>query len=102
MSHFVYRLIAPRPTFGPGDMTDAEAAIMGDHAQYWSQLVTRGTALLFGPVLDPAGTWGLAVVVADSDADVREIRDLDPAVSTGLCTAEILPMALAVVAGSTG
>lgn len=101
MSHFVYRLIPPRPDFGPGTMTEEEAAIMGDHAAYWGQLVGRGAAVVFGPVLDPAGTWGLGVVEADTDGDVRAIRTGDPAVSSGLCSAEILPMAVAVVAGAT-
>lgn len=100
MSHFVYRLVPPRPTFGPDTMTDDEAATMADHAAYWSTLVAAGDAVVFGPVMDPAGTWGLAVVEADTEAEVRALRERDPAVSTGLCTGEILPMAVAVVAGS--
>lgn len=98
MSHFVYRLVPPRSTFGPGAMSDAEAATMQEHAAYWSEHVAAGTAILFGPVLDPAGTWGLAVVSADAEPDVEALRDADPAVATGLCTAEILPMAVAVLA----
>ncbi len=101
MTHFVYKLVPPRPTFGPGTMTEDESATMGDHAAYWSGLVANGSALLFGPVLDPAGNWGLAVVEAGSEADVRALRDLDPAVSSGLCTAEILPMAVAILAGAS-
>ena len=97
MSHFVYRLVPPRPTFGPDTMTEQEAATMADHGAYWSTLVDDGTALVFGPVLDPAGTWGLAVVEADDASDVVAIRDRDPAVASGLCTAEILPMAVAIV-----
>jgi hypothetical protein len=50
--------------------------------------------------MDPAGTWGLAVVEADDEDGVRALRDRDPAVATGLCTAEILPMAVAVIAGA--
>jgi hypothetical protein len=37
-SHFVYRLIPPRPTFDE-DMTDAEQEIMGRHAEYWAGLM---------------------------------------------------------------
>ena len=99
MNHFAYRLIGPRPTFGPGDMSDDEAAVMEEHAAYWFPLVERGTALVYGPVLDPAGTFGLAVVQAETEADVEAIRAEDPAVRSGLCTALIHPM-LAITAAS--
>lgn len=96
MSYFVYRLIPPRPTFGAGDMTEAEAAIMGDHAAYWSKHLANGIAVVFGPVTDAAGNWGLAVVEADTEADARVLRDADPAVTSGLATVDILPMPVAV------
>jgi uncharacterized protein YciI len=97
VSYFVYKLIPPRPTFGPGEMTDDEAAVMGEHAAYWSQLLAAGRAVVFGPVLDPSGNWGLAVVEAASEAEVLALREQDPAVTTGLATAEVLPMAVALV-----
>jgi uncharacterized protein YciI len=96
VSHFVYKLIPPRPTFGAGDMTEAEAAIMRDHAAYWSQHLANGMAIVFGPVTDPTGNWGLAVVEADTEADARALRDADPAVTSGLATVDILPMPVAV------
>ncbi len=96
MNCFVYRLIPPRPTFGPGDMSDAEAAIMGEHAGYWGGLLQEGRAVVFGPVLDPSGTWGLAIVEADSEAEVTAVRDADPAVTSGLGTVRIFPMPLTV------
>ena len=101
MSYFVYRLIPPRPTFGPGDMTEAETAIMEDHGAYWSQQVANGSAVVFGPVTDPTGNWGLAVVEADTEADARALRHDDPAVTSGLATAEILPMPVAVAREAT-
>ena len=101
MSYFVYRLVPPRPTFGPGNMTEAEAAIMADHGAYWSQQVANGSAVVFGPVADPTGNWGLAVVEADSEVDARALRDDDPAVISGLATAEILPMPVAVAREAT-
>ena len=102
MSHFVYKLIPPRPTFGPGQMTDAEAATMGDHAAYWATHVERGTAIVYGPVLDPAGNWGIAIVEADAEDDVARLRDADPAITSGLASAVILPMPVAILAGATG
>jgi uncharacterized protein YciI len=46
-------------------MSEEEQAVMGHHIAYWQQLAERGTALVLGPVSDPAGAWGLAVVEAE-------------------------------------
>ena len=88
---YAYKLIAPRPTFA-FDMTDAEAAVMGEHAAYWQELVDRGAAVVFGPVMDPAGTWGLAVVLAGEEAEVRAMGDADPAVTSGVATYDVFAM----------
>ena len=53
---------------------------MGQHSAYWRELMSAGTAVAFGPVLDPAGVYGLAVVRADDDAAVRAIADADPVI----------------------
>jgi uncharacterized protein YciI len=97
MNHFLYRLIPPRPTFHQ-DMSEAEAAIMVRHVTYWQELVDRGTALVFGPVGDPAGVWGLAVVEAETDEHVRALGDADPAVVSLLARFEICPMPGAIAA----
>ena len=95
--HFVVRLIPPRPTFA-ADMTEEERAIMAAHGAYWRGLMNRGIALLFGPVLDPAGVWGLGILEAkDSDA-ARGLAADDPAIKSGLNRAEIHEIA-AVVRG---
>ncbi len=87
-SHFVYKLIPPRPTFA-GDMSDGERAVMGEHADYWTKLFERGRVVVFGAVLEPAGVWGIAVVEADSLDEVRAMAEDDPAVRTRTCTFEI-------------
>ena len=88
MTTFVFRLIAPRPTFAQ-DMTDEEREVMGRHAAHWQPYLASGQMVIFGPVLDDTGSWGLGVVEAD-DADEDALRAFaadDPAVTTG--TAEI-------------
>ncbi len=87
-SLFVYRLIAPRTTF-VADMTEVEKAIMGEHAAYWKELFESGRVVVFGVVIEPAAPWGLAVVEADSEDQVRAIGSADPAVNKRLCTFEI-------------
>ena len=92
MRGFVFRLLGPRPTF-PDDMTPEEADLMGQHSAYWRDLTWAGTAVAFGPVLDPGGAYGLGVVRADDEAAARVIADADPVVSADMgFRVEIAPM----------
>lgn len=97
MNHFLYKLIPPRTTFDR-DMSESEGAIMGRHVAYWDELTERGVALVFGPVSDPAGAWGLAVVEAETSDEVRALGDADPAVVSGLARFEVCAMPGAIVA----
>jgi uncharacterized protein len=93
MGLFLLKLIASRPTF-PMDMTDRERKIMGDHVAYWTGLRDAGVAVAFGPVLDPKGVWGLAVVEAKDETSVRSLIPSDPAYKGGIGTYEVIPMGL--------
>ena len=77
MKYYVCRLTGPRPTF-PQDMTPQEAAIMQAHVAYCGELLQAGKALIFGPVADPGGVWGLGVLQLSDDADPQEIVANDP------------------------
>jgi uncharacterized protein len=95
--YYAYKLFPPRPSF-PADITEAEAAIMAEHAAYWTELLNAGAAVAFGGVADPAGVWGLAVVEAGREIDVDQIREQDPVIRRGLgARVEIYPMPNAVV-----
>jgi uncharacterized protein len=82
VSTFVLRLIAPRPTFAV-DMTDDERAIMGRHAAHWQPYLDSGRMVVFGPVLDDDGSFGLAVVESDDEHELRAFAAADPVVTTG-------------------
>ena len=88
MSAFVLRLIAPRPTFAL-DMTDEEREIMERHAAHWQPLIDSGQMVIFGPVLDSTGSWGLGVVEADDEDELRAFAAGDPAVTSGTGQLEI-------------
>jgi uncharacterized protein YciI len=88
VSTFVFRLIAPRPNFAL-DMTDEEREIMGRHAAYWQPLVDSGRMVVFGPVLDGTGSWGLGVVEADDEDEIRAFAAGDPVVTTGTASIEV-------------
>lgn len=91
MTYYLYKLVPPRPTFSV-DMTEVESTIMQDHVGYWTALAADGTAVVFGAVADPAGIWGLAVVEAASEHDVRALGDTDPAITSELATYQVHPM----------
>jgi uncharacterized protein YciI len=88
MATFVFRLQAPRPTFAL-DMTDEEREIMGRHAAYWKPRLDAGQMVVFGPVLDGTGSWGLGVVEADDEEELRAFAAGDPAVTSGTATIEV-------------
>jgi uncharacterized protein YciI len=88
MSTFVFRLIAPRPTFAL-DMTDEERAVMERHAAHWQAYIDSGQMVLFGPVLDGTGSWGLGVVEAEDGDELRAFASRDPAVTSGTAQIEI-------------
>ena len=88
MSTFVFRLISPRPTFAL-DMTEEERTIMERHAAYWQSFIDSGQMVIFGPVLDSTGSWGLGVVEADDEDELRAFAAGDPAVSSGTARVEI-------------
>jgi uncharacterized protein YciI len=88
MSTFVFRLQAPRPNFAL-DMTDEEREIMGRHAAHWQPLVEAGRMVVFGPVLDGTGSWGLGVVEADDEDEIRAFAAGDPVVTTGTASIEV-------------
>jgi uncharacterized protein YndB with AHSA1/START domain len=79
---FLVRLLPPRPTFMT-DMSEDERAMMMQHARYWTELLAVGTAVVFGPVADPKGGWGLGVVRAEDEAAVKAIEAKDPAIAGG-------------------
>ncbi len=84
----------PRPTFN-SDMTAEERETMNRHVAYWSEKAERGIAIVFGPVMDPKGVFGIGVYKVRDEAEMRELIEHDPA--NRLLKLNILPMADAVV-----
>ncbi len=68
---------------------------MERHVAYWSEQATQGIALVFGPVMDPQGVYGIGVYQVQDEAEMRSLLEHDPAF--GLLQYEVLPMARAVV-----
>jgi uncharacterized protein YciI len=94
---YFFKLLPPRSTF-PADMTPAEAKLMDEHADYWRRQLAAGRALVLGPVMDPAGAYGIGVICAANDADAQALAAADPALQAGIgFRFEVHPMASALV-----
>src|SRR5437763_4994424 len=88
---FVFRLKAPRPTFAL-DMSDEEREIMGQHAAYWQPYLDSNRMVVFGPVLDDTGSWGLGVVESEDEDELRAFAARDPAVTSGTANITVRKM----------
>jgi uncharacterized protein YciI len=88
MPTFVFRLIAPRPDFAL-TLSDSERELMGRHAAHWQPYVESGRMAVIGPVQDDTGSWGLGVVEADDEAELRAHGERDPTVTAGVCRIEL-------------
>ena len=94
--YFLCKLIPPRASF-PQDMTAEERSAMEEHVQYWTARMVEGIALVFGPVLDPAGPWGLGIVRVQDEAALQRLQEQDPAIQAGIgLRYEALPMAAVI------
>ena len=82
MGYFHLKLVSPRPTF-PFDITEAEGAAMAEHAVYWQKLAADGHAIAVGPVFDPKGPFGLAIVETENEAEAEALGAADPVVKAG-------------------
>jgi uncharacterized protein YciI len=79
MAYFYLRLNGPRPDFAL-TMNDEEKTLMGTHVQWARGFVEQGVILVLGPVLDPAGPFGVAIVKGDSIEAVKATFDNDPVI----------------------
>lgn len=92
--YFALKLIPSRPDFAQ-TMTEAEMAIMDQHVAYWKKYMDEGTAIVFGPVLDPKGVYGFGILSVDDEDQVNAFIRNDPAARIN--SYEYYPM-LAIVA----
>lgn len=90
MTCYACKFVSYKPDL-PVSMTEHEAAVMREHVAYWRKLLDKGMAVAFGPVADPAGAWGIAIVEADSEDEVLAIRAGDPVIREDLGTVEVYP-----------
>ena len=89
VKHFFLKLNPPRASFTL-DMNPEERGIMQQHVDYWKPYVDDGTVIVLGPVADPKGGYGIAVVGVTDESRLDLLLAGDPA--NGLCSYEVHPM----------
>ena len=97
MSLFLFRLLPPRADFAQ-TLTPGEQEVMRRHAAYWDQLLADDRVVVFGPVADPEGMWGLGVVRAEKQEDVILLGQNDPAIASGVAEFDVME----IIGGRTG
>ena len=79
MKYFLFRLTPPRRTF-MNDMTDKERRLMQEYAVFWRDLMQKGWVVLFGPVADPKGTYGIAIPRLEDGSNANALCINDPVI----------------------
>lgn len=97
MNLYFFRLNPPRADFAQ-TMTADEQQAMAGHQEYWQTLLAEGRVVVYGPVADPEGVWGLGVLRAADRAEVLAIGEGDPSVIAGVNTFEVFE----IMGGTTG
>jgi len=80
----------------PFEPTDEESRIVSEHYSYLKQLRSEGRLVLAGPSALPGDTFGLGIFDQKDRAEVEAIVAADPAVTSGIMTAEIRPYRISV------
>lgn len=87
--YFALKLLPNRPDFVQ-TMTDDEKMTMQQHVVYWKEFMDKGMVVVFGPVFDPKGVYGLGILAVDDEKQVNEFIEKDPAAKIN--TYEFYPM----------
>ena len=96
---FIYRLKLTRPALLVDGPTPEEAAALAAHGQHLSRLASESVVLLAGRTqVDTPDAYGIVLFRAACLQDAEAIMASDPAVSSGVMSAELHPYAIAMIA----
>ena len=76
--YFFLKLLPGRKDFAQ-TMNEVEKSIMQQHVQDCQKYMDAGQIVVFGPVLDPAATYGIAIMAVTDESQVKEFIQNDPA-----------------------
>lgn len=91
MKIYLCQYFPPRDDF-LSTLTPTEAALMKEHGAWQSALLEQGVIVAHGPVIDPKGSYGVAIWRVADDQDIATMTAADPIVEAGVGRYECHPM----------
>ena len=82
MKYYLCKFIPPRADFLP-TMSADEQQWMKQHGVYLNELLDQGLAVAHGPVMDPAGGYGVSLFQIADDQDISALTSQDPIIKNG-------------------
>lgn len=79
---YFLKLNPPRPDFAQS-LSSNEKKVMDEHSAYWKDLLQKGICLIYGPVLDTKGVYGIGVVEVENEEQLNALIANDPADKLG-------------------
>lgn len=91
MKYYLCKYIPPRDDF-LATMSDDEKTWMAQHGAFLDDLLEKGVIVAHGPVMDPAGGYGVSLYRIADDQDIVSFTSRDPVVMNGAGHYEHHPM----------
>lgn len=91
MKYYLCKFIAPRADF-LATMSADEQQWMKQHGAYLDTLLEAGTVVAHGPVMDPAGGYGVSLFQIGDDQEIADLTAEDPIIKNGVGHYEHHPM----------
>lgn len=82
MKYYLCQFIPPRADFLT-TLSAAEQQWMAAHGDFLNDLMAQGLIVAHGPVLDPAGAYGMSLYRIADDQDIAALTAQDPVVRHG-------------------
>jgi uncharacterized protein YciI len=76
--YYFLKLIPKRADFAQ-TMSAEEREIMLQHVEYWKDFLNKGIVVVYGPVMDPEGVYGIGIVGVDDEKQLFSLMENDPA-----------------------
>ncbi len=95
---FIYTLkLIPR-LVDENNWTEKEESIVSDHFQALQELKMADKLIMAGRTLNmDETTFGIVILLADTEEEARTMMESDPAVKEGVMTAELFPYKIALL-----
>ncbi|MAG13644.1 MAG: hypothetical protein CMN78_03505 [Spirochaetales bacterium] len=94
---FIYRIQPVRDRMLADGPTEEESHVVSEHYKYLKGLSDSGVVLFAGRTLNTeSSSFGIVILLAESEAQAREIMEDDPAVNGRVMRAELYPFRIAI------